>query len=271
MKALRARVVPAKQLVRGDMLAMFRVFEEYYDEVSFETFCLDLANKDDVILLLDAKNVIQGFSTMRNLHVKVDGRDVYGLFSGDTVVAKAYWGQRVLGRAFLAYLFKQKAKHPWSPYWWFLISKGYKTYLLMANNFGEYYPAVERATPPEAKAILDAFGSTLYPDDYCADTGVIAFEQSHGQLRRGIADVTPELLSHPKIAFFQKMNPRWAQGSELACIARMTWGMPFYYLAKALAKGAFRPMRRALPVPPPSTLTPSMAKLRAAGGGGPEL
>ena len=36
----------------------------------------------------------------------------FGVFSGDTVVDRAFWGQRVLGKAFLRYLFIQKGNDP---------------------------------------------------------------------------------------------------------------------------------------------------------------
>lgn len=269
MSRLSARVVPVASLDEASLARMFALFDAYYEEVSFDVFHADLSRKDDVILLFDEGGDIQGFSTMKNVVVSVHGRTVRGLFSGDTVVAKAYWGQRVLGRAFLAYLFRKKARHPLSPFWWLLISKGFKTYLLMANNFQEYYPRFEQETPAEAQAILDAFARALYPDEYDAKTGLISFERSHGHVRCGIADITPELLENPKIAYFQQKNPTWPAGTELACIARMTWSMPVFYAAKAYAK-AFASQARAGELSP-SRKAPSFAQAdiaRAAPNGG---
>jgi hypothetical protein len=244
---VRARIVPAASLGDADHRRMFEVFEQYYDSVTFQQFLADLSQKDDVILLVDAKGVIQGFSTMKNLDVVVQGKRVQGLFSGDTVVAREYWGQRVLGRAFLKYLFIQKAKKPFSPYYWFLISKGYKTYLLMANNFADHHPRVEQPMSAWDKAVLDAFGAAMYPKEYDSATGLITFEESHGNVRHGVAAITPELRAkHPRIAFFEARNPAWATGTELACIARMTWSMPFLYAMKARIKKAERTTERRL-------------------------
>ena len=36
------------------------------------------------------------------------------------------------------------------------------------------------------------------------------------------------------IAFFQRANPAWREGVELACLARMTFAMPLKYAWKAL-------------------------------------
>ena len=60
---------------------------------------------------------------------------------------KQFWGSPALGIQFLIYLWKLKIKSITRPVYWFLISKGYKTYLLMANNFSEHYPRFEKSTP----------------------------------------------------------------------------------------------------------------------------
>lgn len=237
MTRLRAETVTVSRLDQEAREQMFEVFMDYYESVSYERFLEDLHGKDDVILLIDSQDRIQGFSTMKNLDLTVRGRKVYGLFSGDTVVARAYWGQRVLGQAFLRYLLARKARHPFAPYYWFLISKGYKTYLLMANNFEQHAPRFEREMSRWERAVLDAMAASLYPHEYDPRTNLITFPASHGQVRRGVADISPTLReSYPRIDFFAKMNPTWAEGSELACIARMTWSMPIRYGLKARLK-----------------------------------
>ena len=173
---------------------------------------------------------------------------------------RAHWGQRVLGRAFLRYLFGKKARHPLRPFWWFLITKGYKTYLLMANNFPEHYPACERETPAGVQAVLDAFGQGCFAEAYDASSGLITFPESLGQLKRGVADVTPELLTRPRIAFFQERNATWAEGTELACIARMTWTMPIRYAVKAQIRRWQRRRPRSLGRP---ATVPALAAARS--------
>ena len=77
-----------------------------------------------MILLKDAGQTIQGFSTLLSLRVDMAGRRVRGVFSGDTVLDKCYWGSRALGKAFLRYLALEKLKSPAEPLYWLLISKG---------------------------------------------------------------------------------------------------------------------------------------------------
>ena len=225
--------------------------QQYYDEMSWERFEKDLASKDDVILLFGkGSDEIKGFSTLKNIDVLVQGRKIRGLFSGDTVVDREYWGQRVLGRAFLKYLFMQKLKSPFTPFYWMLITKGFKTYLLLANNFPEHYPRYEHATPSQPQAVLDHLSESLFGACYDKDTGLIEFTESLGQLKPGIADVPCDAaLENPRIQFFATQNPRWAEGTELSCIARMTWTMPVYYALKSWWKLVGRRWLRAVPTP----------------------
>lgn len=233
MTALRARVVPVHVLSEADRRAMFALFAHYYDDVSAPRFDADLRAKDEVIVLRTPEGRIAGFSTLTTVEVAIDGRVHRGVFSGDTVVDEAFWGTRALGQAFLAHLFRLRLRRPLQPLWWFLISKGYKTYLLMANNFPEHWPRHEVATPRGRRALLDAFGAALFPDAYDAERGLVVFPPGSGRLRQGVAPASAELATdNPRVRFFVERNPDWADGVELACIAHMDWSMPARYAAK---------------------------------------
>lgn len=236
MPKMSGTIVAQRELRDSERDEMYALFSHYYDQTSRARFDEDLERKDHVILLYDHERRIQGFSTMKHLVIRCGNKRHRGLFSGDTVVAEAFWGQRVLGKLFLRHLFLEKAKHPLEPYWWMLISKGYKTYLLMANNFAEHYPRYETPTPGAAQEILDVFASELFGPAYCRQTGLIEFEHSLGQLKPGVAHIDAEMLENPRIRFFVEHNRGWQRGTELACIARMTWSMPMYYAAKAAWK-----------------------------------
>ena len=261
MPGLKARTVPVSRLSPEDRDAMFAVFERYYAEVTREQFEADLAGKNAVIVLCDTeRGDIQGFSTLRKLETTgPDGRICRAVFSGDTVVDQAYWGQKVLGVAFLAYMLRCKLRRPFEPLYWFLISKGYKTYLLMANNFVTHYPRHERPTPPGFQALIDRLGHELFGEHYHPEEGLIRHPRSMGQLREGVAEISEaERASHPRIRFFAERNPDWHEGVELACVAEMTFTLPFMYAWKRLVKVTMRRDRR-------STASPaSVADTRAS-------
>ena len=54
------------------------------------------------------------------------------------------------------------------------------------------------------------------------------------------------IIKNKRIEFFAHNNPQWEQGDELACIAKMTLSMPFYYQYKILRK-QFLKLERKLP------------------------
>jgi hypothetical protein len=244
--ALKAAITPISQLAPADKTRMFELMRAYYDSIAEQQFLSDLSKKDAVILLKDRSGAIQGFSTLASVRVNLDGKTLRAIFSGDTVIDKRHWGQRALGKAFLRYLFVEKAKSPFAPLYWLLISKGYKTYLMMANNFSEHYPRFDRSTPARAKRIMDSFYSKLYPANYNPQTGLIETPGEACRLKSVVAAIPAALAeSNPRIAFFARSNPQWREGAELACIARMTLWMPLQYALKVvMTDRAIKPLQR---------------------------
>jgi hypothetical protein len=236
MSRLRSRVVPVASVTAVERARMWEVFEAAYADVDLATFSADLGAKDDVILLEDESGV-QGFSTQREVRVVIEGRTHVGVFSGDTVLAPAYWGSRVLGHAFLRYMLGRRLRVPHLPFWWILIAKGYKTYLMMANNFPTHWPRHEAPTPPQVEGVRNAFGGALFAEGWKADEGVVRWARPRGRVKADVADITPELRARPRIAYFEDLNPGWAGGDELLCLAPMDLSMPFRYALKALQRG----------------------------------
>lgn len=237
-KELVASTVRVKRISRADVERMYQLFAEYYQNHTLESFEHDLYEKNHVIILRDRENKsIQGFSTLQRVPLKKFGKKVIGVYSGDTLISKDYWGSKSLGVEFLKYLWKLKVRRPGTAVYWFLISKGYKTYMIMANNFSIHYPRYETVTPPEYKTLMNDFYSQKFGDAYHADKDLIIHPGKSCALKDHVADITPELLRDPKIAFFNDKNPGWIQGDEIACIAKMTYFMPFKYFIKKTLKG----------------------------------
>lgn len=234
---LRASTVAPSMIHDLDRERMYRLMQKYYDSHSKAQFLKDLNAKHAVILLRDSGGRIQGFSTLLKRELNHENRKIIGLFSGDTIIEKQYWGQKVLGVEFLKFLWLEQIKNPLKPVYWFLISKGYKTYLLMANNFEEHYPRFESETPKSILKLMNDFYTKIYPEAYNPAQGLIRFEKCEGKLKEGVADITAELLrSNARVAFFSRTNPNWSQGDELTCVARMTLSMPLKYKLKSLLR-----------------------------------
>jgi len=185
---------------------------------------------------------VQGFSTISTFERTVQGRRVVGIFSGDTIVAKEYWRQTALQRAFLSYVMRVKLRHVRLPVYWFLISKGFRTYLLMAKNFPEYWPRYDRQTPSWQAAVIDDFARCRYPDAWKPDQGILHFDHPAGRLRQDMAPIDDKARAVPEVRFFEERNPHHADGDELCCIGRIDGWLWASYMAK-LAKRFGRRVR----------------------------
>ncbi len=231
---------PVTSLDPADRTAMWELFERHYDGVDREQFQADLESKQHVIRMFDQNGQIRGFSTIQLMYDDRDGERTVTLFSGDTVVDSSCWGQKRLQSEFTRFLVRTKLTHPRHRVFWFLISKGFKTYLLMRNNF-TCFPNHERETPSDVKAVLDRVASIKYPDDYDPKRGVIEFEECHGKVKTRYAHVTMSDMANPDIRFFTRANPGYAKGDELCCLAELR----FSEIAGALFKYAVKkPLER---------------------------
>lgn len=238
---LYSQTLKISEVTPSQKREMFEVFDKYYANSCYETFSKDLKSKDSVFLLKDSlENKIRGFSTIANLtYVSKGGKRHRAVFSGDTIIEKEFWGQGTLGVAFLKYLFIEKLKRPFSPLYWYLISKGFKTYLLMANNFDEHWPRFEEETPESKKELISNFSKIMYPDNYDESQGLIKFDSNEDKdsLKYGVAPITKKLKEENKrVNYFDSVNPNWQSGDELCCIASMTLLMPVKYQIKVIKK-----------------------------------
>ena len=204
---------------------MYALLSAYFAGTQRRLFESDLAEKESVILLREPGGQIRGFSTLMRMEINVDSRPVIAFFSGDTIVAKEYWGETILGRLWSQTVFTEAdritAEQPSTQVFWFLISSGYKTYRFLPIFFREFYPCPSSSTPEEIQRILDVLGRSKFGDRYDAASGIVRFEQA-APLLPGIADITDERLRDPFVAYFNSRNPGHARGDELACIARVS-------------------------------------------------
>ncbi len=219
---LKAATVAVEELTDFDMRGMWNVFRRYYADVTSDKFRADLEKKSDVILLLDSgDNSIQGFSTIEVYERENAGKNYLAVFSGDTIVDERYWGQSALQREFVRYVIRLKLKNIFRPVYWFLISKGYKTYLLLSRNYWTYWPRHDKETPALEKGIIQQLATEKYGDAFECSSGILKFLQPEGRLKHGVAPIDGKLLRHPDIAFFCDQNPGHEQGDELCCLGRI--------------------------------------------------
>jgi hypothetical protein len=215
------------------LLEMHKVFTQYYHNADLNTFVLDMGKKTGVILLEDKiKNKIIGFTTWSELKITNNGKKSIGIFSGDTVVEKEYWGNKALQKTFVKQLLKTKIKNPKTSVFWLLISKGYKTYLLLTNNFPKHYPSYKKNNI-KLESIVDEYCNKLYPDAYNGDERLLNFGDDYQYLKDDVAEITTDMTTeNPKIRHFTKLNPSWQQGTELPCVGEVSVHMMWNFVRK---------------------------------------
>ncbi|MBI3463262.1 MAG: hypothetical protein HY000_09410 [Planctomycetes bacterium] len=202
---------------------MFALMESYYEGVDRTTFDADLDEKAWVIQIIDEEtNRLKGFSTQTVLELELSGRIVSALFSGDTIVDRDARSERKLFQVSGWLVRSLIDAYSGEELYWFLISKGYKTYRFLPLFFHEFYPRYDMPTPAPFAEVIDALASWKFPATYDRAAGIVKAGPGSCRLRAGMAEITPHRLQDPHVRWFAERNPRHAQGDELCCIAPLT-------------------------------------------------
>ena len=220
--ALATTALTPAELDASTRAALFAIFSAHYDHVDRAGFEADLEGKDHLLLLSDAVTGAPcGFSTQRIIPMMTAGGPVRFLFSGDTIIRRENWGSQALARTWGEYAGARLAEAPATPLYWFLISKGYRTYRYLPVFFHEFYPRAGIMTPASQQALLDQIAQQLFAPFYDPCQGLVVHPQSRGQLIPELAAIPPGRDQDPDTRFFLEMNPGAARGDELACLARI--------------------------------------------------
>ena len=220
---IEGRLVEVAELAPAERERMLELMRGHYENVERRTFEGDLDEKDWVIVLSDAATGdLCGFSTQVLLEETLGQRQVRVLFSGDTIVARQYWGDNALARVWGRPALRLADASAAADLYWFLICKGYKTYRFLPVFFHEFHPRFDAVTPAWAAETINALGRRRYPERFDAERGVVRASAETDRLRPGLADVTEERLRDPHVRFFAERNPGHARGDELCCIAPLS-------------------------------------------------
>jgi len=225
-RRLVGSVVERTTLTHNERDEMYRLLEAYFERTCRTQFEADLNEKESVILLRDAESGhIRGFSTSMRIAACIDGQEVVAFFSGDTIIAREYWGDTLLSRLWSQTVFEEAdrivATSPATRVYWFLICSGYRTWRFLPVFFREFYPNPDAPTPSHIQRILDTLGEQKFGDQFLRGSGIVRLRPAT-PLRAGVAEVTEQRLRDSQVAFFAKMNPGHIHGDELACLTEIS-------------------------------------------------
>jgi hypothetical protein len=222
---LRSALRRVEGLSVGDRDAMFRLMEKTYVNKQRDRFDADLDAKQWAIFVRRPEDDrIVGFSTQTLLEIRVLGERVTALYSGDTVVDRDYWGDPALAHAWGNFAISLIDRHPieWGPFYWFLTSKGFRTYHYLPLFFREYFPRLGVQTPSFERSIINALGGLIGGDRFDAQHAVIRADSWSDFVRPEILEPASRRKTDVRARFFAGCNPNYARGDELCCLAPLS-------------------------------------------------
>ena len=219
MDELAKMLVPVGALSESNREEMYLLLERYYAGTSYEKFIADLSEKEHAFMFREGPRLV-GFSTIVRQRIPELAKAIF-VFSGDTVIDEEYWGGRFLQIAFGYYMFGTKLFNPLAPVYWMLISKGYKTYLMMRRNFYRSHPNYAEEMPRSIKHVMDGFYTKKFGPAYDPETGLIRPGDGCDAAKGDIADPPEKLKGDPEVMHYLNLNPDYKQGVELACLAEI--------------------------------------------------
>src|SRR5438046_5094218 len=210
---MRSEVVAARDV---DRERLFALYEMYYEGAERQRFFHDLDEKDRVILLIDGDGIV-GFSTQ-----KVFAFDrVRVLFSGDTIIDPRHWGTQELVRAWCRFAGRTKAEASDLPLYWFLISKGHRTYMYLPLFFHRFHPSCDHEPDDFERDLMHRLGNAKFGDRYNPASGLIDERAPLDRLKPEI-DSALDRTRNRHVAFFVDRNPHYADGVELLCLTEIS-------------------------------------------------
>jgi hypothetical protein len=207
-------------LTESDRKQITELYLSYFDGSSKEQVISDLEKKTE-ILLVYFEDALVGFSTLELYDFEWENSLIQVLYSGDTIVDQAHWGQQALAFAWIANLGKLKRDRPDVPLYWFVILKGHRTFKFLPAFGKSFYPhwSIDRS---DLKPLVDALASQKFGSDYNPQTGIVEFAESRGHLNPDIAYPTENEKAKDSVRFFLEKNPNYLRGHELVCLCEIS-------------------------------------------------
>lgn len=201
MRNYRSTVVAIEDLPSDTISRMVKLYLANYEGTSEALFRRDLSEKDDAILLhFDAELV--GFTTLLTYPENYSGTLIRVVFSGDTIVDRKHWGQQKLAFAWIRQTAEIKARAPETPLYWFLLTKGHRTFRYLSAFGKTTYPHWE-AERPDLKRLADHLANARFGSDYNPESGVVEFPTSRGHLApRSLPNRVKRILPRKPHGFF---------------------------------------------------------------------
>ena len=203
--------------------SLFELHSRFFTNLKLDSFLADLAEKQWVILSRNQDRIV-AFSTLIIHEETLGGKPVDFMFTGDTIVDPEFWQDNILAPAIGRFIDHQLELKPNRPLYWFLICKGYRTYLTLPRFFKSFIPNPEAVTDPLLQELLDHICRLRYGDTYDPLRGILDFGNTKDFLAPELQEVPESRSSGKFIRYFLEKNPGWTRGDELVCLVDVSPG-----------------------------------------------
>jgi hypothetical protein len=190
--------------------------------VDRETFLADLGQKNWVILLEDDRGRLRGFSTLLVYPETLAGTALTIVYSGDTIVAREWWGSPALPSTWLRAVRRIAPLYGGRELYWLLLTSGFRTYRFLPVFFRSFLPRFDAASTGDHR-VLERLATAQFGPRFDAATGIVRLERPQ-VLVPELIEVPRQRLRDPHVAFFVERNPGYVRGDELVCLARIAEG-----------------------------------------------
>ena len=214
--------------------SMFLLMKKHYENMKKDKFLKDLYDKNDVFLLFE-NDELKGFSTIKKMELDVENEKesrertanekIIGFFSGDTIIEKGFsWGIE-FQKEWIKYCLLESDKNMRNGVktYWFLISKGVKTYMYLPTYFKNFCPKVDYVESEMEKKIKDIYAEKIYGDRYKKEKGIVKNDGTNDFLRESVVVLSEKQLKNKNVQFFLEKNPDYKKGDELVCLAEISF------------------------------------------------
>lgn len=208
---------PRAALTDAERNEMFVLLCRHFEGVTATQFARDLDEKDWVLRIRRDGRLV-GFTTLQVYSTRFEDRDINIIYSGDTITEPEVWSSPVLARAWIALVRQIQGERLAEPWYWLLISSGFRTYRLLPVFWREFWPRHDAVAPPEVARLLEHLARKRFGDQFDPATGIVRFT-SPQRLRDALADVPEGRLKDAHVRYFLERNPGWSNGDELVCLA----------------------------------------------------
>jgi hypothetical protein len=207
-------------LVPDERSAMFALIESHFEGVQRDVFDRDLDEKDWVLRIV-RDGALVGFSTLQVYPTIFAGHRVNVIYSGDTVVAPEAWGTPVLARGWIALVRAIQTTRPDEPWYWLLLSSGFRTYRFLPVFWREFWPRHDAMPDEGTREMISTLARERFNGCYDERAGVVRFPRPQ-RLRGHLARIPEGKENDPHVRYFLERNPGHNAGDELVCLTALS-------------------------------------------------